>query len=253
MNDDTPVQVQSDAPAQADTAPVPNIEADVQANNETPEVAAAQEATVNTTDTVEETKLYAGKYKSVEEMEKAYTELQGKFTNTASEKAELSRILAEAFASEPVVPTPVQSNNYDDYQEEIPSAPQDTSVNRDIAVMKFVMGNPDADGKAILDIINTDPFVKDLPSYEAKLKYAHALSRNTAAPKVVEEARKQAVTETQVRIAEKQAAQVEPASTQSPPTQEEPLTRGQLRQALKDENGFNALLKKRDGFKPFVS
>jgi hypothetical protein len=41
----------------------------------------------------QEEKLFAGKFKSVEELEKSYQELQPKFTRTAQEKAELERIL----------------------------------------------------------------------------------------------------------------------------------------------------------------
>lgn len=40
----------------------------------------------------QEEKLYAGKFKSPEDMEKSYQELQSKFTKTAQEKAELERL-----------------------------------------------------------------------------------------------------------------------------------------------------------------
>ena len=149
---------------------------------------------------------------------------------------------------------PQQGTSYDDFDEDQPSAPQvEPAVNRDIAVMKFVMANPEADGDAILKVINSDPFVKQLPSYEAKLKYAHAISRTDATPRVVEEAKKQAQAQAQVKYAEKQAAQVESASKQSPPTQEEPLTQEQLRSALRDDKAFGDILKKRPGFSKYVS
>lgn len=249
MDTDTQAQVQSDAPTpEVDTAPAPTSEADVQAND-TPEAAVAQETTVNAEDTVEE-KLYAGKYKTVEDMEKAYGELQSKFSTTTQQKAELSKILADAFA-EPA-PAPAATASYDDYDDDTRVAPQESATNRDIAVMKFVMSNPDADGAAILGVINSDPFIQQLPNYEAKLKYAHAISQSTAQPKVVEEAKKQAQVQTQAKIAEKQAAQVESASRQAPPTQEEPLTREQIRAALQSDDAFGALLKKRPGFKGYV-
>lgn len=249
MNDETPVQVQSDAPAPADTAPAPNIEADVQAN-ETPEAAVAQEATVNAEDTVAESKLYAGKYKSVEDLEKSYTELQSKFTSTASEKAELSKILADAFASEPE-PAIAAQPDYEDYQEE-PAKP-DNAVSRDLSVLKFVMSNPDADGAAMNEVLKNDPFVSQINGYEAKLRYAHAISQNTAKPKVVEEAKRQTQIETQAKFAEKQAAQVESASVQSAPPIEEPLTREQIQAAMRNDKSFGELLKKRPGFSNYLS
>lgn len=249
MEDDTPTQVQSEAPAVADTAPVPTSEADLQAND-TPEAAEVQETTVNAEDTVEE-KLYAGKYKTAEDMEKAYQELNAKFTTTTQQKAELSRILADAFA-EPA-PAPAAAQDYDEYVDDTPTAnPVNDVVSRKVAIMEFAMSHPDADGAAMLEVINNDPATRNMPDYETKLKYAYALSQITAQPKVVEEATRQAQAQTQVKIAEKQAAQVESASRQAPPTQEEPLTKEQLRAALRDDKSFGDILKKRPGFQGFV-
>lgn len=255
MNDETQVEEQSVAPVvdntATDTAPVPTSEADVQ-TDETPQAAVAQEPTVNATDTVVESKLYAGKYKTVEDLEKSYGELQSKFTSTASEKAELSKILADAFSSEPEPVTQTATASYDDEPEESQSNPND-AVARDLSVLKFVMSNPDADGAAMMKVLTTDPDVKQFPSYEAKLKYAYAISQNTAKPKAVAEAQAQARTETQVKIAEKQAAQVESASTQAPPTKEEPLTQDQLRQALKDDQSFGEILRNKPGLAGYVT
>jgi len=248
MDNDTPTQVQSDAPVIADTAPAPNSEADLQAN-ETPEAAEAQEAPVNAEETVEE-KLYAGKYKSPEDLEKSYIELQSKFSSTTQQKAELSRILADAFA-EPAAPQ-VQTPAYDDYEEDSPAQKPDDVYGRKIAVMEFSMSHPDADGAAILEVLKNDPATRNMPDYETKLKYAYAISQNTARPKAVEEAAKQSQTQAQVKYAEKQAAQVESASKQSPPTQEEPLTKEQLRDALKNDDSFGELLKKRKGFSNYI-
>ncbi len=251
MNDETQAQVQSVAPVTTETAPAPNSEADVQVN-ETPEAAVAQEATVNAEETVEE-KLYAGKYKSVEDLEKAYKSASSEATRISQEKAELSRILADAFVADPA-PAPAVAASYDDYEDEsAPSANPNEEVTRKLAVMEFAMAYPDADGAAVLQILNSDPLVKQINGYEAKLKYAYAISQNTAKPKVVEEAVKQAQVQTQAKIAEKQAAQVESASKQSPPTQEEPLTREQIREAMKNDGAFGELLKKRPGFKNYLS
>lgn len=249
MDDDTQAQVQSEAPVIADTAPAPTSSADVQAND-TPEAAVAQEASVNATDTVEE-KLYAGKYKSPEDLEKSYIELQSKFSSTTQQKAELSRILADAF-SEPVAPQ-VQTPAYDDYEEDSPTAqPVNDVVTRKVAVMEFSMSHPDADGAAMLEVLKNDPAAQRITDYETKLKYAYAMSRVTAQPKAVEEAAKQAQVQAQVKYAEKQAAQVESATKQSAPTQEEPLTKEELRAKLRDDKAFGELLKKRPGFSKYV-
>lgn len=249
MDIETQTQGQDVTPVVTDTVTSPASSADVQAI-ETPNAAVAQEATVNAEDTVAESKLYAGKYKSVEDLEKSYTELQSKFTSTASEKAELSKILADAFASEPE-PVVTAQPDYDEYQEE--TSKPDNAVTRDISVLKFVMSNPDADGAAMNEVLKNDPFVAQINGYEAKLRYAHAISQSTAKPKAVEEAKRQTQIETQAKFAEKQAAQVESASKQSPPTQEEPLTREQIQSALRDDKSFGELLKKRPGFSNYLS
>ncbi len=66
-----------------------------QADGTQPEQVASTKKEAQAPETAKETaeeKLYAGKYKSVEEMEKAHEELQSKFTKTAQEKAELERL-----------------------------------------------------------------------------------------------------------------------------------------------------------------
>ena len=249
MDDETQAQVQSEAPVNTETAPAPTSEADVQVNNETPKAAAAQEATVNAEETVEQ-KLYAGKYKTPEELEKAYLSASSEATRISQERAELSKILADAF-SEPVAPV-APTADYDDYEQE-PSTPKPDDVyGRKIAVMEFSMSHPDADGAAMLEVLKSDPAAQRIPDYETKLKYAYAMSRVTAQPKAVEEATKQAQIQAQVKMAEKQAAQVESASRQAPATQEEPLTKEQLRAALKDDKAFGDILKKRQGFSGYL-
>lgn len=245
MDDETPTQVQSEAPAAAETAPVPTSEADVQTTNDTPEVTQGegeQSQEVKTEETVGET-LYAGKYKTAEDLEKAYLSAQSEASRMANEKAELSKILSEAFTADE--PASVQTAD-DDYLEDAPNplAREVEALKRNQAITDFIFANPNADGDAILKVLQTDPTAKDITSYEAKLRYAHAVSQNTAQPKVVEEAKKQAQVDTQAKIAEKQAAQVESASKQSPPTENEPLTPEQIRAASRDDKAFGDMLKK---------
>lgn len=255
MDDETIAQVQSEAPSVEETAPASTSDADVQTNNETPEAPQTngEESAVKAEETVEE-KLYAGKYKTAEDLEKAYLSAQSEASRISQEKADLTKILASGFMDEPAPQAQAQADDYSDYDDDSTpqSNPATLAMERRFAVMEFAMSNPDADGAAIMDVIKNDPFVAQLPSYEAKLKYAHALSQNTARPKAVAEAKKQAQAETQAKIAEKQAAQVESATKQSPPTKEEPLTKEQLREALRSDDGFNALLKKRPGFKNYL-
>jgi hypothetical protein len=249
MDIETQTQGEDVAPVITDTAATPTSEADVQVI-ETPQAAEAQEATVNATDTVDE-KLYAGKYKSIEDLEKSYTELQSKYGQTTSEKAELSRILADAFAAEPTVQQPAPT--YDEYDEPAPTNNSNDVVTRDLSVLKFVVSNPDADGAAMMEVLKSDPLVANINGYDAKLKYAYAISQNTSKPKAVAEAVAQAQVQTQAKFVEKQAAQVESASKQSPPTEEEPLTRAQIQSALRDDKSFADLLKKRQGFSNYIS
>lgn len=202
----------NEAPVQ-DTATTQANEADVQVTNETPEATQTQEGTseVKAEDTVEN-KLYAGKYKSVEEMEKAYQELNSKFTSTSQEKAELSRLLTEAFyASESEATTTAQQA--DDYADDYGATNNqaDDSVHRDIAVMKFTMAHPDADGASMMEVLSKDPYVKNINGHEAKLEYAYLRSQSITQPKVVEEAKKQAAQAAQAKVVEKQTAQVETA------------------------------------------
>lgn len=200
----------TDAPVQ-DTAPIQSNEADVQVN-EAPEAAQVEEPTVNATDTVED-KLYAGKYKSVEDMEKAYSELQSKFTTTASEKAELSKILNEAFA-EPIAQAPVQP---DVYADEIDPVNQEIdNLKRQTAVQGFIMNHQDADAVTMQKILTTDPLVRQISGHEAKLEYAYLRSQNMVQSKTIAEAQKTGAQQAQAKIAEKQVAQVETAQASKP-------------------------------------
>ena len=198
---------QAQDPVTTDTSvPVETSEASTQTNDGTPE--ATQEIEGNTeikaTDTVEE-KLYAGKYKNVEDMEKAYQDLQSKFTNTAQEKAELSRILNESFAepepqAQPADPYAVEP---DPLNNEIERLKQVT------AVQSFIMSHENADAAAMQQVLSSDPMIKQIQGHEAKLEYAYLRSQNMSQQKAIESATKEAVQQTKAKIVEKQTVQVE--------------------------------------------
>lgn len=211
MDDETQTSGTVDTPVTTDTVATPTSEADVQVSNGAPEAAQSQEETtvVNAMDTAEE-KLYAGKYKSVEEMEKAYQELNSKFTTTTQEKAELSRILNDAFSTDAQV---VQPGAVDGYQDEIDPVNQEIeALKRNQAVTNFVINHQDADAASMQKVLAEDPLVKQISGHEAKLEYAYLRSQNMAKDKAIAEARKQGAQATQAKIAEKQVAQVETAS-----------------------------------------
>jgi len=192
----------TDTPQVTDTSETNQL-----ATNDAPEVTqateAAQEATpaeVKTEDTAQE-KLLAGKYKSVEDLENAYKNAESKLHEESSQKAELTRILNESFTPTPEVDT------VDDYSGIEP----DDSVKRDIAVMKFIMSHGEADGAAMSEVLANDPLISQIQGHEAKLEYAYAKAQLQNQGKTVAEATKQAQQDTQAKIVEKQAAQVETA------------------------------------------
>lgn len=209
----TDTQVVEDTSPVQDTEVTQQNEASVQ-TKETPEATQGQtveettQTGVNAEDTVE--KLYAGKYKSPEEMEKGYKELESKFGQTTSEKAELSRILNEAFTTpEPV--QPVATEDFDD--EPNPLSQEISNLKRSQAVSTFVMLHPDADSASMKEVLDTDPFIGQITGHEAKLEYAYLKSQNIATPKAIAEATKKAAQDTQTKIVEKQTAQVETAKS----------------------------------------
>lgn len=171
----------------------------------TPVVEAIEE--VKAEDTAEE-KLFAGKYKTTEDMEKGYKELQSKFSRETSEKAELARILNGAFTA----PDAKAAETDDDYSVESID-PRYDKLEKRTAVATFVMTHPDANGESINKIIAEDPFVSQISGVEARLEYAYLKSQNMAKPKAIEEAQKKSAQATQAKIAEKQTAQVESAGT----------------------------------------
>ena len=202
MSDDT-LKVDSEAPATSDTVNDQNQQASPQ-SKESPEATQenveAQEATspeTKATDTEE--KLYAGKYKTEEELERAYKELESKFGKTASEKAELTKAIDQSLAPnvQPGVPGDINAVN--------------DSLARDNAVIKFMMSHDDADPQVMEEILTTDPHVTQIGDYSTRLEYAYLRSQNMSKAKAIEEATKEAVTQTEAKIIEKQTAQVESA------------------------------------------
>lgn len=172
------------------------------------EAQGASTTEVNAEDTAE-TKLYAGKYKTVEDMEKAYQELNSKFTNTTQEKAELSRILNEAF----VTPTTDEAETAtEQFVESDPLATEVSNLKRMTAVQTFIISHPEADPAVMQKVLTEDPLVKQINGHEAKLEYAFIKSKSMGTDKAIETARKEAQVQTQVKVVEKQAAQVESAS-----------------------------------------
>ena len=206
MNDETQT-TEVEAPVSTDTVETQASEASTQTTNEAPEAAQTQEgqSEITATDTVED-KLYAGTYKTVEDMEKAYAELNSKFTNTSQEKAELSRILNEAFATpseQPLVQQDVYGEEPDPVNTEI------ENLKRVTAVQSFIMSHTDANADAMQQVLNSDPLVKQITGHEAKLEYAYLRSQNMGQQKAIAAAEQKAVERTQAKVVEKQAAQVE--------------------------------------------
>lgn len=222
MNDDTQT-TGVEAPTQAvDTAETQASEASVQVNDNAPEAtqteATAQEAEateVKATDTAEES-LYAGKYKSVEDMEKAYKELQSKATRDAQEKAELTKILNDAFLTPEADAPATVADTEETYGEEPSSVdPRIERLERQGAVSNFIMTHPDADGAAMNKVMTSDPLIASIQGHEARLEYAYLKSKTMSQPKAVEQARREGAQQVQAKTAEKQVAQVEAASQSS--------------------------------------
>jgi hypothetical protein len=249
MHDDT-LDTGVEAPVATDTAEAPAVQPDVQVEQVAPEAAQGTEGNepeITATDTAEE-RLYAGKYKSVDDLEKSYTELQSKATKDAQEKAELARILNETFTT-PEATAPMaqaeDTDSYGDYETPDPVAQKLATIERKDAVRDFIMSHPDANGENVNKILQSDPIVANINGYEAKLEYAYLKSKASAAPGLVAEAEKRASEQTQVKIAEKQAAQVEGARQQSQPAGEDEMSTNQLRSTLRDDKAFDALIQKR--------
>lgn len=259
MDDETQTTGVQDAPAaddnqQADTAPSQDSAADVQVDKEAPEAPQDTEEEkspdTNAKDTAEE-RLYAGKYKTPEEMEKAYKELNSKATRDAQDKAELAKILNEAFV--PDEPTPQATateaqafqDEYDEPSEPVTVDPRIEVLEQKDAIRDFIFMHPDADGSTINEVLKKDPLLNNITGYQAKLEYAYLKSKEMSAPQSLADAQKKATKETIAKTAEKQAAQVEGARQQAQPAGEEPLTGAELQQALRGDKSFDDLIQKK--------
>lgn len=209
----------NEAPVQ-DTANTQNSEADVVDTNApeaTQEQAPAQEtAAPDTTaeDTAEE-KLLAGKYKSVEDLEKSYQELQSKYGKEASERAELTRILNDAFSSPEPAQT-AQDTNEDVFQDNSQESPEIEQLRRDNAVTRFILTHDDAEASKMQEILSSDPLVQQISGHEARLEYAYQKSQNMSHSQALAEAKKTGAQQAQAKAAEKQVAQVETAKKSAP-------------------------------------
>ena len=189
--------------------------ATIDAPKVTQEQAPAQETAApdtNTEDKVDE-KLYAGKFKSAEEMEKGYLNIESKFSETASEKAELARILNESFTASK---TGQSEEQVDTYEESNPQASEIDQLKRDSAVTKFLYTHGDADSSTMQEVLSTDPMVAQIGGHEAKLEYAYLKSQSLSSSKAISEAKKQGAQQTQAKIAEKEVANVESARKAAP-------------------------------------
>lgn len=225
MDDDTTVATNASPSAEDTQADVTTNSASVQ-SEVTPDATQGNEAAqepaspeVSATDTVED-KLFAGKYKSAEDLEKAYNELNSKFTSTSQEKAELSKILSEAFASDyPQGGATTQpQGGYEDFDDDVQpqSQPQEDGTKRDLAIMKFMFMHDDANPSDLGEILKTDPIVQNINGYDAKLEYAYLRSQNMSQSKAIAKAKEEAAQKAQSKVIEKQAAQVEPVAKSEP-------------------------------------
>lgn len=203
-----------------DTATTQTSEASEQSQG-TPEATQSSEQTeestqteVKATDTAQEEKLLAGKYKSVEDLEKSYKELESKYGKEASERAELTRILNEAFTP-PETATQTTDTGYDDTEES--TATSTTSVaDRKVAILEFIMTHQDANAEDMGKILKTDPMIGKINGEDAKLEYAYLRAQSIGRDKALAEAQKKGQTEAQAKTAEKQVAQVETAQKSEP-------------------------------------
>lgn len=230
MNDETQT-TGTEAPVITDTATTQSSEADVQVTSEAPEAAQSTEETsseVIAEDTATEERLYAGKYKSAEDMEKAYKELQSKATRDAQEKAELARILNESFATPETAQAATDTEGYDGYEESQNVDPRLDAIDRKTTVQSFIFTHPDADGEAMNKVMAEDPMIANISGYEARLEYAYLKSKASASAKEVAEVRNNTVTETKQKIVEKQSAQVETTRQTSEPTDEKAELMGRM-------------------------
>lgn len=203
MDDETQV-TGSEAPVTTETANNQSNEADVQVTNQAPEATEeSKESSDNATETAEE-KLYAGKYKTVEDLEKAYKNASSEATKLSQERAQLTSELQGTLNEEAAQSPILDVNGYVD-----PVAEKVERLERNDSVSRFIFAHPDANGESIKEVLTSDPIVQQIQGYDAKLEYAYLKSQSMSTSKAIAEAKKTGAAETQAKILEKQVAQVE--------------------------------------------
>lgn len=219
MPDDT-LATESEAPVEntdtAENQPSQTSEQDIEAPEATQEQAEVKETEAPETkaeDTAEET-LLAGKYKSVEDLEKSYKELASKYGRETSEKAELAKILNEALLTPEQ--TPVSQEALDSYEESDPVTTELDKLNKITAIQTFLITHPDANPESLTKVIQEDPMIQRISDNDAKLEYAYLRSQNMTQKKAIVEAEKKGAQAAQAKTAEKQVAQVESAKKAAP-------------------------------------
>lgn len=226
-------QAQDPAAAATSTEQEASSEASEQKQANVPEATQGNEATevkAEATADSEEVGFLGGKYKTAKELEDAYKALKDKHDSEARANAELTRLLEESFIpSDTAKATQKDDVEGEDFSEDdpAPKSQPDDGTKRDVAVMKFVMAHPDADGTLMNEVLTKDPVVANINGYEAKLKYAYAQSKIISTSKAVEEARKQGAQQAQAKAAEKEVARVESAQ-KAAPTDEDAELRSQM-------------------------
>jgi hypothetical protein len=220
--DKTDTQVTGESAPSTDTASTVEDTAATQTNEAgelsqgTPKAAQSSEKTeestqteVTATDTAQEEKLLAGKYKSVEDLEKSYKELESKYGKEASDRAELAKILNEAFA--PPAADTATDTGYD-ADEESPALKKATAAELKSTILEFMYTHSDADPTTLNEILKNDPLIGRISGEDAKLEYAYLRAKSLGSEKALAEVQKKAKDATVAKIAEKEVAKVETAS-----------------------------------------
>lgn len=228
-------------PAAAENTPTQEVSEASQTSQEAPEATQetqqpeTAETEVSAEDKANE-KLYAGKFKSTEDLERSYQELEKRFSKETSEKAHLTRTLSDAF-------TPAPAEPEEAYYEPATPDPVVSELTKKVAVMEFAQRHPDADGALMKEILQSDPYVQQITGNEGKLEYAYLKALAAGQQKAVAEAGKKSAEQAQAKFAEKQAAQVETAKQQAEPADDnQELTQEQIRDKLRSDKGFEEIL-----------
>lgn len=208
----------STASDNATTQPSEASEQQQEAPEATQEQATAEEAVAPETkveDKADE-KLIAGKFKSVEDLERGYKELESKFGATNSEKVELAKMLNETFTPPAQQEVEADTEDYVDYGIN-PVNQEIEDLKRKSAVQTFILSHDDADPATMQEVLTSDPLVQQISSHEAKLEYAYLKSQGMTQKQAIADAEKKGAERTQVKMAEKSVAQVESSKTAAAP------------------------------------